>query len=433
MTAAAIESGSTLAGSAVETVALERGAGTAQGATAKKSRNGFASLDPKDRKLLVICFSVVLVLAAIAAVFSRKQSSDDNPLPSSYLTGRHGARAAFEMLQASGYDVHRWEQQLNDLAAQADTHTVVIFAEPYVTSPEDIKAVREIVNKGGRVLLTGFTGAMLAPEGDARQPMQFQAACKLTPQGLDPLAESGEVWMVPEAGWGADRPRDRVQYACIGAPAVVDYDEGKGHVVWWAGSTPLENGSIARADDLNLLLNALGPREGNHFYWDESLHGEVHSQWFYARGPALYLLIGGITTIGLLVVFSFSRRSGPVRDWPLPVRATPVEFLEALGSLYAEAGASATAVELALERFRRKMGDLCGLKGSKMSAAELAGALSRRFPKTDPELQEDLEDCEDAAKDDQLDPKRALFLVQMLGRHSEKLEAAAKARKGSGQ
>ena len=98
-------------------------------------------------------------------------------------------------------------------------------------------------------------------------------------------------------------------------------------------------------------------------------------------GPAL---VG----IGLLIIFSFSRRRGPVRDLPAPVRATPVEFLEALGSLYAEAGASATAVELAYERFRRRMGDLCGLKGAKMSAEELASALRRRFPQAAPEARE---------------------------------------------
>ena len=98
----------------------------------------------------------------------------------------------------------------------------------------------------------------------------------------------------------------------------------------------------------------------------------------------------GLLGIGLLIVFSFSRRRGPLRDLPLPVRATPVEFLEALGSLYAEAGASATAVELALERFRRKMGDLCGLKGAKMSAD---GSGHRAAPAVSPgaaELEKDL-------------------------------------------
>jgi hypothetical protein len=387
-----------------------------------------AALDPKDRKLLLICLSVVIVLATIMAFFARNENSDDNIVPSSYLTGRHGARAAYELLTASGYKVQRWEESLGDLAAQADAQTVVIFAEPIFTTPEDAKAVREIVARGGRVLLTGLMGGALAPGGDVRASLQFQAACKLAPQGLDPLAASGEVWMVPEASWGSEKPSARVQYNCLGAPAVVEYGVGKGRVVWWASSTPLENGSIARANDLNLFLNALGPRDGHKFFWDESLHGEVRSQWFYARGPALYLLIGGFIGIALLIVFSFSRRRGPLRDLPQPVRATPVEFLEALGSLYAEAGASATAVELALERFRRKMGDLCGLKGSKMSAEELAAALRRRFPQVGSDLEKDLADCEDAMRDDQLQPKRALMLVQTLGRHSEALMAAARAK-----
>ena len=324
----------------------------------------FASLDAKDRKLLIGCLAVVVVLAVVTALFARNQNSDDNTLPSSYLTGKHGARAAYEMLQASGYHVERWEQPLSDLAARADAQTVVIFAEPILSTAEDVKAVREIVERGGRVLLTGWSGGRLAPEGDAEPPSQFQSACRLTPQGLDALAGSGEVWMVPEGGWGLDRPRDRVEYNCTGAPAVVEYSQGKGYVVWWASSTPLENGSIQRGGDLNLFLNALGAREGHNFYWDESLHGEIHSLWFYASGPAMLLLGMGLFGIGVLIVFSFSRRRGPVRDLPAPVRATPVEFLEALGSLYAEAGASVTAVELAYERFRRRDGRFVRAEGS---------------------------------------------------------------------
>jgi hypothetical protein len=386
-----------------------------------------ASLDPKDRKLLVICLSAVVVLAGIIAFFARNQNNNDNPLPSSYLTGRHGAHAAYDLLQQSGYSVQRWEEPLGDLATQTDEQTVVILAEPILSTPADLKAVQQIVDRGGRVLLTGYSGGQLAPGGDVQPPMQFQAACELTPQGLDPLAASGSVRMVPEASWGASQPRDRVQYNCTGSPAVVEYDEGKGHVIWWAASTPLENGSIARAANMNLFLNALGVRDGHQFYWDESLHGDVRSEWFYARGPALYLLWSGLAGIGILIVFSFSRRRGPVRDLPLPVRATPVEFLEALGSLYAEAGAAATAVDLAYDRFRRRVGDLCGLKGARMSAEDLANALRRRFPLVGKDLEKDLADCEEAVRDDSLAPRRALALVQALSRHGEQLDAAVRA------
>ncbi len=388
-----------------------------------------ASLDTKDRRLLIGCLVAVLVLAFLTAFLSRNQNNDDSPVPSSYLTGKHGARAAYEMLAASGYTVERWEQPLSDLAQRADAQTVVILAEPDPANiaEEDLKAVRDIVAGGGRVLVTGWEGGRLVPDGDAQPPTQFEVACKLTPQGLDPLAGSGEVWMVPEAGWGFDRPLDRVQYNCQGAPAVVEYAHGKGEIVWWASSTPLENGSIGRANNLNFFLNALGSREDHHIYWDESLHGETRTEWFYANGSAMWMVRAGLFAIALLILFSFSRRRGPVRDLPAPVRATPVEFLEALGSLYAEAHASSTAVELAYERFRRKMGDLCGLKGAKMSAEELSLALRRRFPQAAPELEKDLADCEAAATNDKLQPKSALALVQALSRHSELLVAVARA------
>ena len=388
----------------------------------------FTSLDAKDRKLLIYCISAVVVLAVITAFFARNRDRDDNPMPSTYLAGKHGARAAYEMLRANGYDVQRWEHPLSELASRTDAQTVVIFAEPNLNSPNDFKDVQDIVARGGRVLLTGWSGGILAPSGNALPPQQFGAACKLAPQGLDPLASSGEVWMVPEAAWGVSRPLDRIQYNCAGSPAVVEYTSGKGEVVWWASSTPLENGSIQRAENLNLFLNSLGASQNHHFYWDESLHGEVYSDWYFASGAALNLLKAGLLGIALLVIFSFSRRRGPVRDLPAPVRATPVELLEALGSLYAEAGASATSVDLAYERFRRHMGDLCGLKGAKMSAEDLGFALRRRFPQALETLEKDLAECEQAIGNDTLQPKKALALVQALSRHGEALDRAARAR-----
>jgi hypothetical protein len=380
----------------------------------------FASLDPKDRKLLLICMGVVVVLAVITAVFARNQNNDDNPLPSSYLTGRHGARAAYDLLAESGYSVERWEQPLSELATKTDHGTVVILVDPSLTSTDDFKAVDQILERGGRILVTGMAGGVLVPGGAAQPTTQLNgAACKLTAQGLGSLAGSGEIWMQPEATWKMNSPIYHVDYNCAGEPAVVEYDEHAGHVVWWAGSTPIENGSIARANNLELFLNAIGNPEGHRFYWDESLHGDSKSKWYYARGPALTMLIYGAIGLALLTVFSFSRRRGPVREVPLPARSTPVEFIEALGSLYAKAGASATAAQLAYDRFRRGMGALCGVKGMQMDARALADALRRRFPAAGADLEKDLAECESACNDDLLAPKKALALVQKLNRWSE--------------
>jgi hypothetical protein len=111
---------------------------------------------------------------------------------------------------------------------------------------------------------------------------------------------------------------------------------------------------------------------------------------------------------------------------PLPVRTTPVEFVEALGSLYRSAGASSIAVSVAWERFRRRALALCGMKRLRMDASELAAVIRRRFPNVSTELEADLAAAEEGAKNDSLAPREALRIVQVLDQHLDALKAAAK-------
>jgi hypothetical protein len=387
----------------------------------------FSSLDAKDRRLLLWSLGIAVALAVALGFLVPNGNGNDNPLPSTYLSGQHGARAAYETLLRANYPIERWERPLYELANTAGPDTVVIFAEPFTRERDDIQAVRQILERGGRVLSTGYWGGSILPGGQADTPREFNfAACRLEPEGLDALANSGEVWMVPEASWQVGNPTHRIQYSCAGQPAVVEYDYGKGHVVWWASAMPLENGSLARANNLDLLLNSLGPREGHHFFWDESLHGDVRSDWSYASGPARNLLWIGLPILGLLTVFSFSRRRGPVRELPQAPRAAPIEFLDALGSLYRGGGASSTAVAVALERFRRHTLRLCGLRSGPMGASELAAAIRRRFPHLDTSLEADLLACEDASWSETVEPRVALKLIQALHAQQSNLDAAAK-------
>jgi len=386
-----------------------------------------SSLDPKDRRLLMWSLGIAVGLAVIIAFVMPNQNNDDNPMPSTYLAGRHGARAAYESLLRSGYNIERWERPLGELAESAGPNTVVIFAQPFSREKEDYKAVAQIVSRGGRVLATGLWGGYLVPNGQVSEPRNFTfAACQLDAEGLDKLASTGEIWMVPEAAWNVGDPADRTQYNCAGQPTVVEYDYGKGHVVWWASSTPLENASLARGADFDLLLNSLGPREGHQIYWDESLHGELRSTWSFVKGPTVWLLWTGMILTSVLVVFSFSRRSGPLRDSPPPPRATPIEFLDALGSLYRSAGASSTAVSIAWERFRRTALRMCGLRQTRLSAEELAAAIRRRFPNADSGLEADLRSCEDATHNEKIEPREALKAIQTLHHHRELLMDAGR-------
>ena len=314
-----------------------------------------SSLDAQDRRLLLWCVGIAVALAVATGFLLPNGNDNDNPLPSTYLAGQHGARAAYETLLRSNYPIERWERPLSELAATAGPETVVIFAQPFSREPEDIKAVRRIVERGGRVLSTGYWGGFILPGEASDTPREFNfAACKLEPEGLDALAGSGEVWMVPEASWAVGNPAQRVEYSCAG-------QSGGGRVRLGQGARRLV-GQLDAAGK-RLAQPRAQSRPAAELRWGRARAttstGTSRCTGRFAppgatppgrRGPCCGL---ACRCWRCWWCFSFSRRSGPVRDLPPPARATPIEFLEALGSLYRNAGAASTAVSVAWERFRR--------------------------------------------------------------------------------
>src|SRR3974377_1489635 len=93
--------------------------------------NLLPSLDSKARSLLLWSIGIAVALAVVIGLVLPKANGNDNPIPSSYLSGQHGARAAYQTLLRSGYLVERWERPLSDLAATSGPDTVVVFAEPF--------------------------------------------------------------------------------------------------------------------------------------------------------------------------------------------------------------------------------------------------------------------------------------------------------------
>jgi len=385
-----------------------------------------SSLDAKDRRMMFIVLGLVGLILVVIALLTPNQDAAKNTTPYSYLAGQHGAKAAYTLLAQSGYSIERWDQPLSELASHAGPGTVLIVAEPFGYENEDGGAIRSILSKGGRVLATGFRGGLLLPRSGVKFSKQVSfAACEAQPDGLQTLAGTGPIWIVPSVTWAEGDSQVRTDFTCAGQPVVVDYPVGQGTAVWWASSTPLENGSITRSHNLELLLNSVGPAEGHHVYWDESLHGQGHSQWDYTSGPVWPLLSLGALAFALILVFSFSRRSGPVRDLPQAPRTTPIEFLDALGSLYRSTGAAATAVQIAWERFRSQTALLTGQRNAQLDARQIAEGIERRFGAVAKEMEPDLIAAEAACWDESLKPNRALTLIQALRRHEETLRTAS--------
>jgi hypothetical protein len=372
------------------------------------------SMDRRDKTLLLACGTLLLVFIVVLAVFSPAADNDD-PTPSSYSTAPHGARAAFEVLGRVGYQVERQSDPLMQIADRVDGDVTVVIAEPYWRNVASSQAaVRALLDKGARVLATGFSGGWLLPQSWLETYRYPRPACGADPNGFQPLAASGTVRMVPEAHWKQSNPLQNVVYTCQGDAVAVTYKVGKGTIVWWANSLPLENAGIQQADNLVFFLNSVGPR-GTHVFWDESLHGDPPSLLSYARGTPLVLALWQGALVACLLLWSYGRRSGPLRPDPVIRRATPVEFVHSLGSLYQASGACRTAVNNAYQQFRQQLEQRFGISQSLAAEAPLMTVVLRQhFGAGAERLQQALLDAQQAGEAEKLPPRTALARIQAL-------------------
>jgi len=311
-----------------------------------------------DRKLLWGVGGVMLALIVALAVLRPAQSPDD-PRPTTSNTGPQGARAAFLMLQRLGRTTSQWNRPLAEFNdgiddAQAERTTLVLASPEYDQTelPRLRKELERFLNRGGRVLATGPSGAALLPSGETKAPGLVQPQlCETTPEGSGELARAGSVEMAEEAQWSSDAAKFEVEQRCGVEAVVVRYAVGKGEVVWWASAGPVENEELKNDADLRLLLASIG--NGRDVVFDESLHGATKTVWDEAKGLPLSWLALQAALLFVLLVVSFSRRRGPVRSPVRLPRSSPVEFATSMGDLYEKAAASSAATEAAKRRLLR--------------------------------------------------------------------------------
>ena len=308
-------------------------------------------------RLLILCGVMVVMIVVVCVVAPSSQEND--PRPTITNVGPHGAKAAFLTLMALGMKTSEWDHPLaelnGDLSDAQVEHTTLILAEPQydATQEKDLAAaVNRFLERGGRVLTTGASGARLLPEGEVSAAgMLASGECRTTPEGPGALARAGRVEMVNAAQWANDGPKYVVEQRCGKDAVVVRFSVGKGEAVWWSSSTPMENAGLKNDASLKLLLASVGA--GREVVFGESLHGAVRSIWDAAKGLPLKWVALQVAILFALLVVSFSRRRGPLRSAVRLPRSSPVEFAVSMGDLYEKAAASSAATEAAKRRLLR--------------------------------------------------------------------------------
>ena len=370
-----------------------------------------------DRTILLITSLIFVVLVALSLLLGRP-GDNSSPVPTTYSTASGGAKAAYLLLQDSGYRVARWEN--SPLNLPAGKNKILILAEPTGFPDETERhAVGTFILGGGRVIASGLLAGMMLPQNAASsesiEGMPWQSYRALTLTAITRAAPA--ITLSAQARW---TPSSSVTalYGEQDKVVVARYPYGAGDVIWWASATPLTNAGLKEPGNLEFFLACLGEKESTLILWDEYFHGYGNAKPASKEGPLLRGTLAQVVALAIAIVLTFSRRSGPVRPSPPATRLSPLEFVETLGGLYENAHASSIAVDISYQRFNYWLSKRLGMSPT-TSINELNTAVEERWNFRDANFAATLQQAALARYHSDLSPNDALRLVQSLHNYAE--------------
>ncbi len=373
-----------------------------------------------------IAFGIALLLVmTLVAWLDSNQSDQGEGSPSSYSVQRRGAKAAYLLLQKSGYPVERWKQPPAQLPAEASGVLLVLAGPDSSPRSEEVSGIIRFLLRGGSVLIAGVRPNAFLPQASAKTGEQRVGFAECKPVAPTSLTRGGLISQDGDLVWDSGKNAAVVHFVAHSEddkgekPVVVSYALGRGRVIWWASALPLTNVGIRDRNNLDLLLNSLG--DSRRILWDEYYHEEHAVAAAHPSNPAQMWALAQAGFLGLLVILTFSRRSGPMVPLARESRLSPLEFVETLGSVFHRARGTQVAVEIAFSRFQQIAARRLGIRGT-ASANDILLGMAQRGIKIPPGVAALVGRSQDAAGDTELSEKQALEHVQALNQATRLLE-----------
>jgi hypothetical protein len=381
-----------------------------------------SAIDPSDRKLLLIAGAVMLVLAAALAVVSPPPAEQGSGTPSIYSDASGGAHAAFLLLQELHRNVHAWERPPTDLPQDSED-AILILANPEGTpSRAEKEALLRFAETGGRIIFTGpRVGDFFADASSSDVPLAKPWATYQANLPSSFTRQAAKISLQKQSEWEGNNPAAFALYGEAESPAVMTWSVGDGAILWWAGPTPLTNAGITQEGNLNFLLDAVSDpladrTEQPEIYWDEYFHGQRATLWaYFQRTPVPWGLLQ-FAVLGLAVLFTFSRRSGPMMMLAVATRLAPLEFVDTLGGLYQRAHAEPAVVAAVYQRFRSTLTRQLRLPMT-IPNALLDEAVRGRLGLKDDSFLQTLQRADAASHAQKISAAAALELIQKLEKY----------------
>jgi hypothetical protein len=385
----------------------------------------------EQRGFIVFGIGLLLVMTLVAWLNSSQRDQGEGS-PSSYSVQRRGAKAAYLLLQKSGYAVERWKQPPAQLPADASGVMLVLAGPESYPQTEEMSGIVRFLLRGGSVLIAGARPSAFVPQSSADDDELRVGFAECKPVAPTSLTRGGPISQDGDLVWDSAHDAAVVHYVVHSKddkddkPVVVSYALGQGRVIWWASALPLTNFGIRNRGNLDLLLNSIG--ESRRILWDEYYHEEHEMAATHPSNPAQMWALAQVGFLGLLVILTFSRRSGPVVPLLRESRLSPLEFVETLGSVFHRAQGTQVAVEIAFSRFQQIAARRLGIRGT-ASANDILVAMAQRGLKVPSDVAALVGGSDEAAGNTELSEKRALEHVQALNRATGLLEPLVSASK----
>ena len=385
-----------------------------------------SAIDPSDRKLLLIAGAVMLVLAAALAIVSPPPAEQGSGIPSIYSDASGGAHAAFLLLQELHRNVRAWERPPTDLLHDPEVAILILANPEEHPSRAEKEALLQFAETGGRIIFTGprvgdfFPNANSSDAPMAKPWATYQANL---PSGY--TRHAATISLQKQSEWEGNNPAAFALYGDADSPAVVMWSVGDGVILWWSGPTPLTNAGITQEGNLNFFLDAVSDPltradEQPEIYWDEYFHGQRATLWAYFQKTPLPWGLLQFGVLGLAVLFTFSRRSGPMMMPAVATRLAPLEFVDTLGGLYQRAHAEPAVVEAVYQRFRGTLTRHLRLPMT-IPNALLDEAVRGRLGLKDDSFLETLQRADAASHAQKIPGAEALELIQKLENYEMQL------------
>jgi hypothetical protein len=291
-----------------------------------------------------------------------------------------GYGATFDLLEKLNLTPERWEKRYSELTEEPTGAMLLRVDEVVPLRPDLLLWVRE----GNTLIELENPTPLSPPPPDTRHRVPPGLGLHIPEAGIQTTSALGidRMTLAKRIATVVDSEAEAGQSSLIlgdnKQPLLIVQPLGEGLYIYGVIPDLAINRRLFEPENFQFLTNLIyrfRPSREAPLYFDEVIHGygpqnqpesDGSSHWWnYFIASPLALIFGQAVLILVLWIVGRNQRLSPVQPSPEPVRASNLEYIEALAATYQRAGASRLILSLLLEDLRKYLTRKLGAIGTR--------------------------------------------------------------------